>query len=298
MSTGARSLAALALLLFASLAQAAFHNFRIEQIYTNADGTVQFVVLHESFGQNNENLWTGQTLRATPAGGLAAQFRVSVEPPVAATRRVAGCWWRHPGFAAQNVVTPDFTMPAGFLPVGGGTLNYAGVHQVTFGPLPTDGVNAINASGTVIPNVATNFAGAVRQRAARPVGRARRRVLPPGTRSLLRHPHRRRDRDPRRGGDDQGLGAHRPVVRTFITAEGADTSPVCRIRIPPEKGDSHFYGRGTMECNDTIAEEPDVRHRGPAILPRDPARRWASARRARFPSIACSTIAPTPTTAT
>ena len=35
---------------------ASFHTFRIEQIYSNADGTVQFVVLRESAGANGENL--------------------------------------------------------------------------------------------------------------------------------------------------------------------------------------------------------------------------------------------------
>lgn len=34
------------------------------------------------------------------------------------------------------------------------------------------------------------------------------------------------------------------------------TSPVCRFYIPPAKGDSHFYGRGTAECNATGAANP------------------------------------------
>ena len=36
-----------------------FHDFRIEQIYTNADGSVQFVVLSECCGANGEHLWAG-----------------------------------------------------------------------------------------------------------------------------------------------------------------------------------------------------------------------------------------------
>lgn len=34
------------------------------------------------------------------------------------------------------------------------------------------------------------------------------------------------------------------------------TTPVCRIRIPPDKGDSHFYGRGREECAATMRENP------------------------------------------
>ena len=40
------------LLTAASAALATFHLFRIEQLYSNADGTVQFIVLRESSGAN------------------------------------------------------------------------------------------------------------------------------------------------------------------------------------------------------------------------------------------------------
>ncbi len=48
------------------------------------------------------------------------------------------------------------------------------------------------------------------------------------------------------------------TTRSFnvYTAAGPGTSPVCRIRIPPENGDSHFYGRGTTECNETLQKFP------------------------------------------
>src|SRR5262249_22709111 len=32
------------------------------------------------------------------------------------------------------------------------------------------------------------------------------------------------------------------------------SSPVCRYYIPPALGNSHFYGRGMIECNDTGAK--------------------------------------------
>ena len=47
MANGLRA-AGLALLMGAApAAQAAFHMFRIQQVYTNADGSVQYVVLRE-----------------------------------------------------------------------------------------------------------------------------------------------------------------------------------------------------------------------------------------------------------
>jgi hypothetical protein len=43
--------------------------------------------------------------------------------------------------------------------------------------------------------------------------------------------------------------------RTYVAAQGG-TSPVCRFYIPPQLGDSHFFGRGTVECNATGQENP------------------------------------------
>jgi 6-phosphogluconolactonase (cycloisomerase 2 family) len=41
-----------------------------------------------------------------------------------------------------------------------------------------------------------------------------------------------------------------------LTAARADTSPICRFYIPPNLGNSHFFGRGTTECNGTAANNP------------------------------------------
>ena len=44
------------LMFAASAAWANFHLFQIEQLFSNADGTVQFIVLHEFTGANAEHL--------------------------------------------------------------------------------------------------------------------------------------------------------------------------------------------------------------------------------------------------
>ena len=43
--------------------------------------------------------------------------------------------------------------------------------------------------------------------------------------------------------------------KAFTTPQ-AGASEVCRFYIPPGLGDSHFFGRGTMECNDTATKFP------------------------------------------
>ena len=50
MKTLVRLLAAGALAAMAPLASAEFHTFKIDRLYSNADGTVQYVVLRESAG--------------------------------------------------------------------------------------------------------------------------------------------------------------------------------------------------------------------------------------------------------
>ncbi|MEO8753255.1 MAG: choice-of-anchor D domain-containing protein [Casimicrobiaceae bacterium] len=47
--------------------------------------------------------------------------------------------------------------------------------------------------------------------------------------------------------------------RTFkaYTSPQQGTSQVCRFYIPPELGNSHFFGRGTSECNATLAAHPE-----------------------------------------
>jgi len=53
--------------------------------------------------------------------------------------------------------------------------------------------------------------------------------------------------------------------KTYTTAQSG-TSPVCRYYIPPALGDSHFFGRGTVECNETGQKNPTFELEAPAFL--------------------------------
>ena len=171
------------------------------------------------------------------------------------------------GFAALGIVTPDYTMPAGFLPIAGGTLNYAGVDQITFGPLPTDGANSLSRGGAAIPNVATNFAGqsgSVVVNAGPPVALAVEFYHAALDHYFISHVT----------GEIAILDAGVTIkgwTRTgqsfnVFAAAGADTSPVCRFYIPPGKGDSHFYGRGTSECDATGVANPTFVNEDPQFF--------------------------------
>ena len=52
----------------ASAATAGFESWRIDEVYSNADGSRQFIVLKESSGMNGMNTLAGRTLTASHAG--------------------------------------------------------------------------------------------------------------------------------------------------------------------------------------------------------------------------------------
>ena len=64
-------LIALALTLGMSIApaRAEFHLFRIDQVFSNADGTIQYVVMLESSGSNGEGFWRNIKLATTSLAG-------------------------------------------------------------------------------------------------------------------------------------------------------------------------------------------------------------------------------------
>ena len=144
--------------LLAPDSRASFHTFAIDQIYSNADGSVQFVVLHEVGGFSGQEFLAGHALISNgPGGSKTFLFPNNLSSSSTGGRHVLIATT---GFAALGIVTPDYVIPNGFVPLANGTIDYAGVDQVNYPSLPTDGTNALYRSGNVALNVAANFAGA------------------------------------------------------------------------------------------------------------------------------------------
>lgn len=92
------------LLVQSSVALGVFHTFVVEQIFSNASGTVQFIVLHEDRNANGQHLVGGHTLTASQSGGTRSFVFPSHLPSTAtAGRRVLIAT---PGFTALGLVTP------------------------------------------------------------------------------------------------------------------------------------------------------------------------------------------------
>jgi len=152
-----RGLLGIVFALVANAAWATFHTYQIQQIFSNADGTIQYVVLHEVLGFSGQQFLVGHALFATPAMGMTQVFNFPNDLPSNNTGGTHALIATQ-GFAALGIVTPDYVVPNGFIPLSG-MINYAMVDQVTYAGLPTDGIHAIDRNGVMIPNLATNFAG-------------------------------------------------------------------------------------------------------------------------------------------
>ena len=254
---------ATAVALVAPLAGASFHLFEIETIYSNADGTVQYVVLHESSGTNGENFLMGHQLSAQH-GAVVKRFTFDHDLPSGQTANRYALIATQ-GFAALGIVTPDYIMPSGFLPTDGGTVNYAGVDQVTYPSLPTDGSLALKRNGQTAQNEARNFGGQVGAAPALPVGAVEfyNAGLDHYFISALQPDLDALDSGRLAGWVRTGLGFK---VYPSQALGGAGVNPVCRIYIPPAQGDSHFFSASPQECSDTITKFPTFTFESPAVF--------------------------------
>ncbi len=154
-----------ALFLFCAIAlslraHASFHLWKIDQIYSNADGSVQFVeMLNPADG---ENLLFSNGAKLDSIGATNATFNF---PSNLSSNQTAN---HHLLIATGPIagVTPDFTLPAHFLNLTNGTIQYGNpgetldVHSYT--SLPVDGIHALHFSGsqtTIGYATPTNFNG-------------------------------------------------------------------------------------------------------------------------------------------
>jgi hypothetical protein len=151
-----RRICAAAMLLAVSCgAHATFHLWQINEIYSNADGSVQFIELITSFG--GEQFVAGHALTSSQ-GATTHTLNVTTDLPGDSANKTFLIGTQ--GFAALNVVTPDYVVPNGFLFTNGGTLNWGGgADIVNYASLPTDGRLSINRAGVTALNSPKNFAG-------------------------------------------------------------------------------------------------------------------------------------------
>lgn len=139
--------------------EAASHQWRFHEVFTNADGTVQFIEMKECCGFTTEHELNGKWVLAVGAE-RQFNFRRNLTGNTAGKSLLLATQ----AFAdLPGAPEPDFIIPEGFLPLDGETLEYWMYSNATWsyaGPqLPTDGVTSLNADGTTGMNSPTNYAG-------------------------------------------------------------------------------------------------------------------------------------------
>jgi len=144
---------AMVALMMGAEAHATFHLWRMAEIFSNADGSVQFLEL--TVQADGEGLITGHALTSTVGDNRRTfvfktdlEFRTGGKTMLVATE----------GFAALGIVTPDFVVPNGFFPTSSGSVDFAGVDLWDISSLPT-GLLSLARDGSRETNSPKNFAG-------------------------------------------------------------------------------------------------------------------------------------------
>jgi MYXO-CTERM domain-containing protein len=163
-------MAVLALTIFPGTSHASFHLWKIKEVYSNADGSIQFIEMFDA--NSGENMTGGKQLSANSDGTVRTFTLTNLSSSATMNKHLL---LATPGFAAlPGAVTPDFVLPCGpfFDPSASSiTISFAGVDSITFtgASLPTSGTNSLTDSNLGAGNAQslssgasspTNFAGA------------------------------------------------------------------------------------------------------------------------------------------
>ena len=147
--------------LLSQSAHAAFHLWVIQELFTNLDGSQQFIELFTSSG--SQNFVGGQQIQVVQQGtGTTHTFTI---PSNLSSSSTGGHTFlvATASLQAAGGPAPDYpTLPTNFLFANGGTINFFGANTgLVYTALPTDGVTSHAIPGnTNQTNSPKNFAGA------------------------------------------------------------------------------------------------------------------------------------------
>ncbi|MGZ5040035.1 MAG: hypothetical protein ACXWBQ_04760 [Usitatibacter sp.] len=161
--------ALLVLAAFSGQAHATFHLWRMTQFYSNADGSVQYIELMAL--ASGQQYLSNHTITSS-SGSNTHSYTFTTDLPGDSAMDMEGGYYGMgmgmsfksmligtQGFAALNVVRPDYIVPNGFLFATNGRIDYAGSDSFAYASLPTDGTLALNRDGSMVMNTPMNFDG-------------------------------------------------------------------------------------------------------------------------------------------
>ena len=139
-------------------ATAGIHTWDVREVFSNADGTVQFVELWEAAGTPGETgVGNGTVSSSTKSHPIA---NGAVAPPTTNKSYLLGT----AAFASlPGAPVPDEIIPAGFVPfffnTAGDTVSFVGFYSWTFGAVPTNGTDSLDRITGIGGNTPKNYAG-------------------------------------------------------------------------------------------------------------------------------------------
>ncbi len=143
--------------MFASLASAGGHTWDVREVFSNADGTIQFIELREMGGGAGETGIGGKKVTSQSTGN---EFTIpaNVAPPTSNKTILLATT----AFAAlPGAPTPDHIIPANFFDATGDTIRFHtnDTWVIGAGQVPLDCVNSLNDGSGAAVNSPSNYAG-------------------------------------------------------------------------------------------------------------------------------------------
>lgn len=139
-------------------ASAGIHTWDVNEVFSNGNGTIQFVELWEANGTPGEtgvgNGTITSSLQSHSFGNGAVTAPTTNKHYLIATADFA---------ALPGAPTPDEIIPAGKVPffdTAGDTVAFGGFDSFVFGAVPTNGIDSLHKLTGVGVNSPTNYAGA------------------------------------------------------------------------------------------------------------------------------------------
>jgi len=259
-------------------------SFQITAVFSDPPGLHQWIQLTEVLGQDGQQQFTGLELVSTSRSGVVKRFTFPNDLPDQHTRSESVLIAN-----VSSLGVRDFAVPNGFVPTEpGGSLaifdpSRPGIPLAQFSMangVPTDGIAMLTFDGSVVrPAVFRRYHSPT---AFNPV--IQRDPVIEYYNAALDHyfiTMSQPDIDALDSGRIAGWTRTGYAFGTWInrfhlaTSETEfpplDSVPVCRLYIPPAKGDSHFFSASANECAAAIAQHPDFDYETPqaflALLP-------------------------------
>jgi hypothetical protein len=142
---------------YSGAASAGIHTWDVNEVFSNADGTIQFVEMFESGGGAGETgMGTGTLSSNTQSFGLTGG-------PVPVPTSNKFYLIATQGFAdLPGAPVPDEIIPAGsvvFFDTAGDTVSFGAIDSWAFGAVPTNGTDSLDRFLGVGANSPTNYLG-------------------------------------------------------------------------------------------------------------------------------------------